>query len=100
MQDRIEPQSAQCGRRLDVMAIVIAWQERYRHVDARAEMIEQFRQLMAARRNLDRSGRQQSHEIAGRSMSRFGHAGLQALRRGNSVGAETKRVHNLTTNPP
>ena len=35
MQDRIESQSAQRGRRLDVMAIVIAGQERYRHVDAR-----------------------------------------------------------------
>src|ERR1700722_18034429 len=76
MRDRIESRSPQRDRRLDVMAIVIAWQERDRHVDARAEMIAEFRQLMAARRNLDRSGRQQSRKIAGRSMFRFGHAGL------------------------
>src|ERR1700722_5694007 len=90
MQDRIESQSAQRGRRFDVVAIVITWQERDRHVDARAEMVAQFRQLVAARRDLDRSGRQQSTKIAGRSMFRFGHAGLQALRRAKCVGAKSR----------
>ena len=69
MRHRIEAGAAQCGRGLDIVAVIIAGQKGDGDVDAARKMVRQLRQLTPARGNFDGGLRQQFCEI-GRVRSR------------------------------
>ena len=62
MRHRIEAGAAQRGRGLNVVAIIVAGQERDGDISAGSEIVAQFRDLMPARGDFDRRRRQQRGE--------------------------------------
>jgi len=50
---RVEAGAAQCSGRFDIVAIIVAGQERDGNVGASSEMVTQFRELVPARGDFD-----------------------------------------------
>ncbi len=81
---RIEAGAAQCGRGLDIVAVIIAGQKGDGDVRAARKVVRQLLQLMPARGNFDGGLRQQFCEIG------CGHGRLPDIRRARG-GAKSHR---------